>query len=60
MAETKKEYSAPVITEVKFEDKNLVSFAFCSKLDGLHGQGANLGCCVNQQTNQPNSAGDPS
>ena len=61
MAEIKKKYAAPVITEVKFEDKNLVSFGFCSKLDGAHALGPSLGCCVNRQANNsPNSAGDPS
>ena len=60
MSKIKKQYSSPMITEVKFEDKNLVTFAFCSKLDGAHAEGPSLGCCVNSQTSQPNSAGDPS
>ena len=60
MSENKKCYDTPVITEVKFEDKNLVTFGFCSKLDGAHASGPSLGCCVNTMTSQPNSAGDPS
>ena len=55
-----KKYSTPVMTEVKFEDKKLVSFSFCSKLDSAHAEGAGLGCCVNSQTSAPNEAGDPS
>ena len=45
MAEKKKVYHAPVLTEVKFEDQNLVMFASCSKQTRVADNVTN-GCCM--------------
>lgn len=50
--EEKKTYSPPAITEVKFEDKNLVAFNVCSKQTRIEGDSAS--CCLVQPENIPN------
>jgi len=59
MAETRKPYLTPTITEVKFEDKNLVSFLSCSKQSRIEGAVTN-GCCELMPEQLPASAFDPS
>lgn len=44
MNKPKKVYQTPTVTEVKFEDKNLVMFLSCSKQTKIDGAIAN-GCC---------------
>ena len=58
MNRAKKQYPTPTITEVKFEDKNLVSFFVCSKSTVLEGDSAS--CCNVQPGNVPNQSYDPS
>lgn len=55
----RKQYVSPSITEVKFEDKNLVMFLSCSKQTKVEGSVTN-GCCQLLPEQQPASAFDPS
>lgn len=55
----KKPYTPPSITEVKFEDKNLVLFASCSKQTRIEGAVTN-GCCTLLPFMEPASSFDPS
>jgi len=59
MTNTKRVYLTPTLTEVKFEDKNLVSFLSCSKQTRAEGAVTN-GCCELQPEKLPASAFDPS
>lgn len=52
MTEQKKKYATPVITEVKFEDKNLVTFNVCSKQTRVEGDSAS--CCLVEPEQIPN------
>jgi hypothetical protein len=44
VSESKGKYTSPEITEVKFEDKNLVTFFVCSKQTRIEGDSSS-GCC---------------
>jgi|GEM_PF-2443407 len=59
MKSDKKPYTPPAITEVKFEDKNLVLFLSCSKQTRIEGAITN-GCCQLMPEMQPASSFDPS
>ena len=59
MFESKKKYLAPTITEIKFEDKNLVLFLSCSKQTRVADNITN-GCCNLMPEQQPASTFDPS
>jgi hypothetical protein len=61
MNETKKTYQPPALTEVKFEDQNLVMFLSCSKQTRIEGAITN-GCCdlTGPFGNTPASSFDPS
>lgn len=59
METPKKNYSPPTITEVKFEDKNLVLFLSCSKQTRIDGAITN-NCCELRPEMQPASTFDPS
>ena len=58
MERAKRTYPTPTITEVKFEDKNLVTFFTCSKQTVLSGDSAS--CCNVQPEGTPNQTYDPS
>ena len=58
MNSAKKQYPTPTITEVKFEDKNLVSFFTCSKQTRIEGDTAS--CCNVQPEGRANESYDPS
>lgn len=61
MDNPKKHYQAPALTEVKFEDQNLITFASCSKQTRIEGTVTN-GCCmlVDPFGSTPAAAFDPS
>ena len=61
MKHARKVYVQPSITEVKFEDKNLVLFLSCSKQTRIEGSITN-GCCdlANPFGSTPASSFDPS
>jgi len=61
MKTQKETYTPPAITEVKFEDKNLVLFLSCSKQSRVEGSITN-GCCDLKGPfgSTPASAFDPS
>jgi hypothetical protein len=53
MLNHRKQYIRPVISEVKFQDKNLVMFRSCSKNDEAHNQAEVIqGCCVDLELNR--------
>ncbi len=59
MTGSKKKYVTPVIAEVKFEDKNLVTFGVCSKQAKVEGDSAS--CCDVLPDHEPNATPyDPS
>jgi hypothetical protein len=49
----KKTYTTPAITEVQFEDKNLIQFNVCSKQLRIEGDSAS--CCVYGALQTPNN-----
>lgn len=59
METQKKTYSPPSITEVRFEDKNLVLFLSCSKQTRIDGAISNS-CCELRPEMQAASTFDPS
>ncbi len=59
MNEPKKTYVSPVITEVRFEDKNLVTFGTCAKSGNLTGNPTS-DCCSQSPEQTPNDGFDPS
>lgn len=59
MTSEKTSYTPPEITEVKFEDKNLVLFLSCSKQTRIEGAVTN-GCCQLLPNLEPASSFDPS
>jgi hypothetical protein len=59
MTSEKKPYLSPAITEVKFEDKNLVLFLSCSKQTKIDGAITN-GCCQLMPEMLPAASYDPS
>ena len=59
MTEQTKPYVVPTITEVRFEDKNLVMFLSCSKITHAEGNVTN-GCCNLLPAGEPAATYDPS
>jgi hypothetical protein len=61
MIQKKKVYQEPILTEVKFADQNLVTFASCSKQVRVSDSVSN-GCCmlVDPFGSTPAAAFDPS
>lgn len=59
MEQEKKPYTRPTITEVKFEDRNLVMFLSCSKQTRIEGAVTN-GCCELAPEMEPSRTFDPS
>lgn len=59
MNKTKKSYEAPVLTEVRFEDQNLVMFASCSKQTHAS-DNITSGCCELLPEQTPAAIYDPS
>lgn len=59
MSRPKKKYEAPALTEVKFEDQNLVMFASCSKQTKIS-DNITSGCCELLPEQTPAAIFDPS
>ena len=52
MNDARKKYPTPTVTEIRFADKNLVSFAVCSKQTKTEGD--SVSCCNILPDNIPN------
>jgi hypothetical protein len=59
MVEKKKLYQAPALTEVKFEDQNLVTFSSCSKQANVR-ENVTGSCCELLPWREPAAIFDPS